>query len=45
MGGRRQAFTDSQIRNAIRLIDAGEPATHVARELGVSRATNEAAQR
>lgn len=39
LGGRRQAFTDSQIRNAIRLIDAGEPAAHVARDLGMSRAT------
>lgn len=29
LGGRRQQFSDSQIRNALRLIEAGEPATHV----------------
>jgi DNA invertase Pin-like site-specific DNA recombinase len=39
LGGRRQTFTDSQIRNAVRLIDSGEPATQVARDLGISRAT------
>ena len=39
LGGRRQQFSDSQIRNARRLIEAGEPATHVARDLGMSRAT------
>ena len=39
LGGRRQAFTTSQIANAARLIDAGEPATQVARDLGMSRAT------
>jgi DNA invertase Pin-like site-specific DNA recombinase len=39
LGGRRQQFSDSQINNARRLIDAGEPATHVARDLGMSRAT------
>jgi len=39
LGGRRQAFTPSQIANAARLIDAGEPATQVARDLGMSRAT------
>ncbi|GER23269.1 DNA invertase [Zafaria cholistanensis] len=39
LGGRRPAFTDSQIENARRLIDAGQPATHVARDLGMSRAT------
>ncbi len=33
LGGRRQTFTDSQIRNAVRLIDGGEPATQV---LGIS---------
>ena len=27
LGGRRQTFTDSQIRNALRLIDGGESAT------------------
>lgn len=39
LGGRRQTFTDSQIRNALRLIDGGEPVTQVARDLGMSRAT------
>ena len=39
LGGRRQTFTDSQIRNALRLIDGGEPATQVAKDLGMSRAT------
>lgn len=39
LGGRRQQFSDSQIRNARRLLEAGEPATHVARDLSMSRAT------
>jgi DNA invertase Pin-like site-specific DNA recombinase len=39
LGGRRERFTDSQIENARRLIDAGQPATQVARDLGMSRAT------
>ena len=39
LGGRRPQFTDSQIRNAHRLITAGEPPTQVARDLGMSRAT------
>lgn len=39
LGGRRQTFTDSQIRNALRLIEGGEPDTQVARDLGMSRAT------
>ncbi|MEX5299518.1 recombinase family protein [Kocuria sp. CPCC 205292] len=39
LGGRRQTFTDSQIRNAVRLVESGEPATQVARDLGMSRAT------
>lgn len=39
LGGRRQTFTDSQIRNALRLIEGGEPATRVAKDLGMSRAT------
>lgn len=38
-GGRRQQFTDSQIRSARRLIEAGQPAAQVARDLGMSRAT------
>ncbi|RLZ02609.1 resolvase [Kocuria tytonicola] len=39
LGGRRQQFTDSQIRSARRLIDAGQSAAQVARDLGMSRAT------
>ena len=39
LGGRRQRFTDSQIRSARRLIEAGQPAAQVARDLGMSRAT------
>ena len=39
LGGRRRSFTDSQIRSAVRLIEAGEPATQVARDFGMSRAT------
>jgi DNA invertase Pin-like site-specific DNA recombinase len=39
LGERRPTFTDSQIRNALRLIDSGEPAAQVARDLGMSSAT------
>lgn len=39
LGGRRRAFTDSQIHSAMKLIEAGEPATQVARDFGMSRAT------
>ena len=39
LGGRRPTFTDSQIRNAAKLIQAGEPATQVAKDIGMSRAT------
>ncbi|RFA16908.1 resolvase [Subtercola boreus] len=39
LGGRRQQFTDSQILNARRLIDGGEPAAQIARDMGMSRAT------
>jgi DNA invertase Pin-like site-specific DNA recombinase len=39
LGGRRERFTDSQIENARRQVDAGQPATQVARDLGMSRAT------
>lgn len=39
LGGRRRAFTDSQIRSAMKLIESGEPATQVARDFGMSRAT------
>ena len=39
LGGRKLQFTPSQIQNAQRLIDAGEPATQVAKDMGMSRAT------
>lgn len=39
LGGRPRRITDSQIRNAIRLVESGEPAAVVARDLGMSRAT------
>jgi DNA invertase Pin-like site-specific DNA recombinase len=39
LGGRPRVISDSQIRNARRLIDGGEPAAQVARDLGMSRAT------
>jgi len=39
LGGRRQACTERQIRSAAHLIEKGQPATHVARDLGKSRAT------
>jgi DNA invertase Pin-like site-specific DNA recombinase len=39
LGGRRQTFADFRMRNALRLIEGGEPATHVARDLDMSRAT------
>lgn len=39
LGGRPQRITDSQIRSAIQLVDAGTPAAQVARDLGMSRAT------
>lgn len=39
LGGRPRRITDSQIRNAIRLVESGEPAAQVARDLGTSRAT------
>jgi len=39
LGGRPRISTDSRIRNASRLIDAGEPATQMARGLGMSRTT------
>lgn len=39
LGGRREAFTDSQIRSAKQLIDAGKSATQTAKDLGMSRAT------
>ena len=39
LGGRPRLVTDSQVRNARRLIEAGETAAAVARDLGMSRAT------
>lgn len=39
LGGRKAVFTDSQVRNAARLVSSGEPAAQVARDLGMSRAT------
>lgn len=39
LGGRRARFTDSQIQNARRLINAGESETQVAKDLSMSRAT------
>lgn len=39
LGGRPRRITDSQIQNAIRLIESGEPTAQVARDLGMSRAT------
>jgi len=39
LGGRPQRITDSQVRSAIRLVESGEPAAQVARDLGMSRAT------
>jgi DNA invertase Pin-like site-specific DNA recombinase len=39
LGGRRQTFTDSQIRSTLHLINSGQPAAQVTRDLGMSRAT------
>ncbi|WP_345377504.1 recombinase family protein [Frondihabitans cladoniiphilus] len=39
LGGRPQKVTDRQIQNAIRLIDGGEAAAGVLRDLGLSRST------
>ncbi|WP_374231382.1 recombinase family protein [Frigoribacterium faeni] len=39
LGGRRLMFTDSQIRSAIRLLNAGHSPSQVARDFGMSRAT------
>ncbi|WP_254788169.1 helix-turn-helix domain-containing protein [Arthrobacter sp. ok909] len=38
-GGRPRRVTDSHIRTAVRLVEGGEPAAQVARNLGMSRAT------
>ena len=39
LGGRPQKVTDRQIRNALQLVEAGEPAAQVLRDLGMSRST------
>jgi DNA invertase Pin-like site-specific DNA recombinase len=39
LGGRPRRVSDSQIRSAVRLVEGGEPAAQVARDLGMSRAT------
>lgn len=39
LGGRPSRITDSQTLNAMRLVDSGEPAAQVARDLGMSRST------
>jgi len=39
LGGRPRRITNRQIRNANRLIEAGEPTTQVVRDFGMSRAT------
>lgn len=39
LGGRKAQFTDRQVRNAARLIESGQPAAQVARDMGMSRAT------
>jgi len=39
LGGRPQRITDRQIRSALSLVEAGQPAAQVARDLGMSRAT------
>lgn len=39
LGGRPQRVTDSQVRSALQLVEGGTPASQVARDLGMSRAT------
>ena len=39
LGGRPRRISDSQIRSALLLVAAGDPAAQVARDLGMSRAT------
>ena len=39
LGGRRQRPTDSQIRNALRLVESGRLAALIAHDLGMSLAT------
>jgi DNA invertase Pin-like site-specific DNA recombinase len=38
LGGRRRQFTESQIRKAATLLEQGESATQIAKDLGMSRA-------
>lgn len=39
LGGRPRRITDSQMRAALRLVEDGQPAAQVARDLGMSRAS------
>lgn len=39
LGGRPRRITESQIRTALRLVEDGEPAAQVARDMGISRAS------
>lgn len=39
LGGRPQRISDSQVRSAVQLVEAGHPVAQVARDLGMSRAT------
>ncbi len=39
LGERPRRTTNRQIRSAVRLVDGGEPAAQLARDLGMSRAT------
>lgn len=39
LGGRPLVFTDDQILRAVRLVEEGQPAAKVARDLGMSRTT------
>lgn len=39
LGGRPRNVTDRQIRNALQLVESGEPAAQVLRDLGMSRST------
>lgn len=39
LGSWRQQFTDSQIRNSVTLLEQGKPATQIATDPGMSRAT------
>ena len=39
LGGRRQVYSDSQLRTAWKAIESGQSAAQVARDMGISRAT------